>query len=380
MTVSDNKLLLVDDSPEDIQILLAELDDVAKISAEISAVDALDKLKENKPDLILLDVNMPKMSGYEFCEAVKNNEETSDIDIIFISANDDTDEIIKGLELGAIDYIIKPYNPTVLNSKVRGAFDQIKSRRELSMRADNMTSMVTTMITETGSLSDIIAFQRKCFSSSTPIELANIAIETFNEMGLQATVFLKDGNIEESLSTSESICMLELDLLNRLHGHHDPFLERGNKLFAVKGGIVTLIKNMPDDEEQKGSLKDNLMIMLEGANARLEYFAQISKEKGDTVKTIANSVKQAMTSLESIQEKQGQYKKFSMAILDDMYRDVEECFFSMGLSETQEATILEILSKAVNKSLEHMEQGLELDEETKRVVIKLSKSVAKTTT
>ena len=75
---------------------------------------ALKIAEKRPPDLILLDILMPGMDGYEVCKALKSNPATKEIPVIFLTAKDQTTDQSKGLELGAVDYILKPVNPSIL--------------------------------------------------------------------------------------------------------------------------------------------------------------------------------------------------------------------------------------------------------------------------
>lgn len=84
-------------------------------------VEAVEQALATRPDLILLDVRMPKMTGYQACEALKALPETKDIPVLFISAKGQESEIRQGIEAGAIDYILKPFSPDELTAQVRSA-------------------------------------------------------------------------------------------------------------------------------------------------------------------------------------------------------------------------------------------------------------------
>jgi DNA-binding response OmpR family regulator len=83
-------------------------------------VEAVEEAAEQKPDLILLDVRMPRMSGYEACRRLKENPATSEIPVVFLSAKGQEKEIEEGLDSGALDYIVKPFAPDQLVDQVRG--------------------------------------------------------------------------------------------------------------------------------------------------------------------------------------------------------------------------------------------------------------------
>ncbi len=86
-----------------------------------NGVEAVEQALATRPDLILLDVRMPKMTGYQACEALKASPETRDIPVLFLSAKGQESEIRQGFEAGAIDYILKPFSPDELTAQVKRA-------------------------------------------------------------------------------------------------------------------------------------------------------------------------------------------------------------------------------------------------------------------
>ena len=113
------KILVVDDEPLNINILVELLKGKYKMMAAKNGQQALKAARSsNKPDLILLDIMMPGMDGYEVCRQIKADEKTKDIPVIFISAMNETLDETKGFDVGAIDYITKPISPMTLESRV----------------------------------------------------------------------------------------------------------------------------------------------------------------------------------------------------------------------------------------------------------------------
>ena len=100
-------ILIVDDTPDNLLFLTEILKDDYSVKAAPKGIIAL-KIAATKPDLILLDVLMPEMDGYEVCTKLKENEATKGIPVIFISGNSKAEEVEKGLALGAVDYLFKP--------------------------------------------------------------------------------------------------------------------------------------------------------------------------------------------------------------------------------------------------------------------------------
>jgi len=114
-----NTILVVDDSPENLELLCAFLRDSGfEIDVAENGEAALEQLAQVKPDLILLDVVMPGLDGFETCQRLKENDETKDIPVIFMTALVNTSDKVRGFELGAVDHIAKPLQPDEVLARI----------------------------------------------------------------------------------------------------------------------------------------------------------------------------------------------------------------------------------------------------------------------
>jgi len=114
------KILVVDDTPSNIKILNDVLKDGFKIAAATNGNDAIKIAKSDAPpDLILLDIMMPEMDGYEVCKRLKADEATKKIPVIFVTAKDEIDDKLDGYEMGAVNYITKPIDPDFVLETIR---------------------------------------------------------------------------------------------------------------------------------------------------------------------------------------------------------------------------------------------------------------------
>lgn len=113
------RILTVDDDPVNTQFIESALKDDYDIFTASNGFDAVSQLAEYLPDLILLDVMMPDISGFDICNIIKADERFADIPIIFLTALDTQEDELRGLELGGIDYITKPFNFVLLKMRVR---------------------------------------------------------------------------------------------------------------------------------------------------------------------------------------------------------------------------------------------------------------------
>ncbi len=134
------KILIVDDEPVNLRVFEMTLKGQYEIITATDGREAMLKVQEARPDLVLLDIMMPVMNGYEVCEAIKADQELAAIPVIFVTALDKMLDESKGLALGAIDYIIKPVNPALLRLRVKNHLelkfqrDQLRKQRDLLAR------------------------------------------------------------------------------------------------------------------------------------------------------------------------------------------------------------------------------------------------------
>lgn len=112
------RLLVVDDQPTNIQVLYRVFADDCQVFMATSGEQALHTAREEAPDIILLDVMMPDMDGYEVCRQLKQDNATRDIPILFVTAHHEAQEEARGLACGAVDFITKPIHPAVVRARV----------------------------------------------------------------------------------------------------------------------------------------------------------------------------------------------------------------------------------------------------------------------
>jgi len=122
-------ILAVDDTPEMLQVIHGLLMDDYRVQVANSGDGALRiALTPPVPDLILLDVSMPEMDGYEVCKRLKNNQITAHIPVIFLTARTDLEDEEKGFDAGAVDYITKPISPSLLKARAHALNTEGRTR------------------------------------------------------------------------------------------------------------------------------------------------------------------------------------------------------------------------------------------------------------
>lgn len=131
-----SKILLVDDTPRNLQVLGASLSKQGhKIYTATNGVQALEKIPTIQPDLVLLDIMMPEMDGLETCRKIKDDPAISDVPIIFLTAKTETDDIVEGFAVGAVDYVTKPFNSAELLARVDTQLELRANRRLIARQS-----------------------------------------------------------------------------------------------------------------------------------------------------------------------------------------------------------------------------------------------------
>ena len=160
-------VLVVDDTEANIDVLVEALDSVYEVSVAMDGESALEVVNTDPPDLILLDVMMPGIDGYEVCRRLKSRSKTRNIPIIFITAMSEIENKTKGLELGAVDYITKPFELMEVNARVKIHLSLMLANKKLRSLSSQLSKYVSSEVTQSimdGKTEAVIKSSRKMLS------------------------------------------------------------------------------------------------------------------------------------------------------------------------------------------------------------------------
>ncbi|MCW8356652.1 response regulator, partial [Marinomonas pontica] len=159
MQLQDKRVLIVDDVPRNIDLLKDILSERYQVQIAKSGKVALDIIERTMPDIILLDIMMPDMNGFEVCEKVKANPKTADIPVIFLTAVTDAQHEQKGFDLGCVDFITKPITPLTTLSRVathlKLAEDNLRNKRIIEHRTRELDDALESAIGMLGEVSQL---------------------------------------------------------------------------------------------------------------------------------------------------------------------------------------------------------------------------------
>jgi diguanylate cyclase (GGDEF)-like protein len=170
-------LLIVDDEKQNRALLTELLQEEYRIILAKDGRQALERAREHNPDLILLDVLMPEMNGYGVIRELKNDDKTRNIPVIFITALDSAGDEERGLELGAVDYISKPFTPAIVRVRIRNHLQSVHQRRLLEKMAmlDSLTG-----IPNRRRFNEVLEQEwRRCMRDNVPLSLIVVDVDHF---------------------------------------------------------------------------------------------------------------------------------------------------------------------------------------------------------
>lgn len=224
-------VLIVDDVPQNIKVLELALREDYEVIAATSGEDAIELVfSPDQPDLILLDVTMPEMDGYEVCEKLKQDPRTRNIPIIFVTARSEEAEETKGFDLGAVDYITKPCSLAIVRARVRTHLD-------LKLHRDHLEDMVrarTAELTESNEkLQEEVAGRKQAQSElkKSHDQLEQRVAERTDEL-LKTNSRLKDEIKKQEISIN-----LAKNILKLVNGNFPRYAAIGNDLILFVNAI-----------------------------------------------------------------------------------------------------------------------------------------------
>jgi DNA-binding response OmpR family regulator len=194
-------VLIVDDAPTNLEVISAALEAVGlEIAIALSGEQALEQLQYSQPDLILLDVMMPGMDGFEVCQRLKQVPATQTIPVIFMTALADIDHKIKGLELGAVDYITKPFQEKEVLVRVKTQLQLGQLTKQLEQQVHDRTQKLSQ------ALNQLQASQVQLIQSEKMSALGNLVAEVAHE--INNPVGFLSGNIQPALDYIQDLFSL----------------------------------------------------------------------------------------------------------------------------------------------------------------------------
>lgn len=216
MKANKARILIAEDEMVNIKVLVTTLADYETIVAKTGEQAIAKALAAPTPDLILLDINMPGMDGYDVCRLLKENPDSRDIPIIFITVQASVEDETRGLQMGAVDYISKPFSPAIVKARVANHLE-LKRQRDL-LHQLNMTDPLTQIANRRRLDEYLSASFNQAVASASDLSLLMIDIDNFKKLNDLAGHDYGDDCLRQVAQGIEHSLQGEADLVARFGG------------------------------------------------------------------------------------------------------------------------------------------------------------------
>ena len=354
------RILAVEDDQLQARLLEMQLRNEHQVTVTGNGEDCLAAAAAGEFDVILLDVMLPGISGYEVCRRLKAGPATRDIPVLFVSANFSMDDRLQGFEAGGFDYLVKPVVKAELTKKIDLLLAHQEERRHLQYRADFATSTAMTAMTSAAELGLVLQFMKRSFACKTYPDLADAMIATARQFGVEPLVQIR-GHFDSVCRGPDGPCTpLESSILANFAGG-DRIVDLKSRTAISYERATLLLTGMPtDDTERYGRIKDHLTTLLEGVDARVQsldldiFVGQEAQRTFDTVQDISRKLLEASRYTQDLRVAFG-------ASFNRMIGDLETTLPLLELSASQEAMVENLIHRASTEyvALADQEKALE---------------------
>lgn len=366
----EKKQIAIADDEELIQILIeSALTPEFCVVAFGDGQSLLDHVSSNPTDVILLDVEMPGLSGHDVCAQLKEDFSLQDIPVVFISGHDDIASRLQAYEAGAEDYIVKPVHADELRSKVRVVSRMLEQRRQLANSSSEAQKTAFAAMLSMADMGGVMEFMRQSFNCHSAEQLLDAIAGYYGIAGLSGGAQLRG---------DEGIC-------SRLIGDAAPLtsavldgIRESGRIFEFKNRLAInypkcslLVSNQPlDDPERCGRIRDNFALVAEAAEIRLAAIdsaarlSSVGHQAEDAALLASDAARRYMA--------QAQHYRDEVAeCMNTLLLQLERSFVHLGLREVQEMELIEMVKNGVKDVLAAGEPLQSFEKDFENVIDKL---------
>lgn len=355
--MNKQKILLVDDEPNNLQLLRQILKNDYELIFCKTGEDALSIATEQQPDLVLLDVAMPGLSGYEVCCMMRNDAAFADLPIIFLSSLISDEERLAGYEAGGDDYLTKPVAAGELRFKIDLALKRANERSSLKGDLANTFATAMTAMSSAAEVGVILQFLRSSFNCPDYATLIREVHNTLVSFEMNACVQVRGAHGVMSLGPNGPCSPLEISVLGHMAGHGRLF-EFSSCLSCSYEHITIVVRNMDrSDPDRMGRMRDNLALLTEGCEVRIAALdnTMALTDRHNKLIRLVESTKKA---LGDIDQRHRLQRVASSDIFQDLQTNFERRLPTLGLTETQEDELALMIREASERELALYDAGL----------------------
>ncbi len=326
-----------------------------------------------QPEIVLMDIGMPQIDGYDICKKLKNEYLDQDVPVIFISGKISEQNVLKAYDVGASDYLTKPIKLKELGVKLQHYLDSKHERKNQQEQMSGAQKMAFEAMTTSSELGEILRFHEQSYLTKNLDELATLLLQGIAKFSLKSSVlffthtnnFYRDDGQQKPL---EEKILIAFKDQQRIYSWK-------NRTFFNYDHFSVLIRDMPiNDEIKYGVLKDQLCLLLNGVDARVKALTieRSNKQKAITMKITADTIANMVMEIENDNVELSEH--FENIILK-MEANIQTDIIQFNLLEDEEKVLLDHIMLATKESSAVFETSLEKEKQYKDIMNRLLKDL-----
>ena len=365
-------ILCVDDEPINLAIMEELLQDRYELNTTESGKGCLQKVEAQKPDLILLDVNMPDIDGLEICRRLKADHETADIPIIFISALASHAELMAGYEAGGDDYITKPFSEEILRKKIDVVLASQRRKQELKKISEKAVEDLMENLSTAEQLGIVVQFLSQSQVHGNLDELVRHVFECLRRLDLDSSLLVIDDPENRVWFGDEIDRPMERQILESLHGQ-DSVVSFGTRLAINASNATLLVRNLPDDADKVRRVREYLTILIEGFDIRIQGLRseKLLARRRELIQRVLDAARETLGSVKDMRRQQ---KARSEEILSAMSAEFDVALAELDLTRKQETGLQKIV-ESTKQEFESVYGDGDIDRCFREIIEQLSQAL-----
>ena len=344
------KVLVVDDDAVVRKAVCRALSkDYQTVIAE-NGQKGLEQVDLEQPDFVLLDVEMPGMNGYEVCDTLKQNPATRDTPVLFLSSHSGIRERMQGYEMGASDFLVKPFAAEELLAKLRLLGQLKRNQEQLDKRAKSASETAMMAMRGSSELGLAIQFIEATYNAVDFETIARRFFDVTSQLSLNCSLMFRTRGGKRYFASRGTVSPLEKEVINTLYEAGNRFNDFGCRTQINYSRVALLVKNMPlEDQQAYGRYKDFLPTMLGSTDAKVKGLDTEIALKEQT-RNLTQSFKVVQETLVQVGENLQSTQMEVLRLLSKTIHTLEERIPSLGLEEDQEKYFINTLDSTLEST------------------------------
>lgn len=334
------KVLIVDDEQAVRDMITAALKPFFVCEQADSATQAYDILEHFTPQVVLMDISMPGIDGLAACEKIKTELSTTNCAVFLVSGYNNLDMRLRAFDVGADDFIAKPFQMKELITKVQKVSEFIQSQTILKASEQESITLALSSMQQASHYSLVMQFFKLLNQCRNQKQVVNQFFSTMKQLGMLSSIMINQetmqfyGPNETQISPIEQNIFELLCTKGRLHHF-------GRRLIVNEKNVSFLIKNMPESPEESGAIQDISVAIIEGVESKLLDLA-----RQQAMEQIVLDITSGISSLQNISD---EYKSLILDVTNDLNQQISSSFHILDLTEEQELFIANLIAKEAKK-------------------------------